>query len=362
LCVQTPDVGYVHVFTYEKYERSNAMPSERVLLVDDALFDLHAASANHPERPARLDAARAGMRRSGVATEQLPPVDADRALLERVHSAAYLDKLIQLRGARGMLDPDTYISPHSVEAALRAAGGVSAIGTALGNRTANRAIALVRPPGHHALPNKAMGFCLINNVAVGAEAARLAGRKRVAIVDIDVHHGNGTQAIYWRDPNVLYVSTHQFPFYPGTGDLRERGEGEGLGSTVNVPLSEGADDVVYAEAMDEVVIPALKAFAPEVVLISAGFDAFVGDPLAAMAVTADGFAYMVSAIARAADDLSAPVGMVLEGGYDLAGLEACVDAAARALNGAPARDPRDHPMSGRHRVEIERASAALEEA
>lgn len=337
------------------------MPSERVLLVDDALFDLHAATANHPERPARLDAARSGVRRAGIASELLPPVDVERALLERVHTPAYIDKLMLLRGVRGMLDPDTYISPHSIGAAMRAAGGLATIGTALATGAASRAIALVRPPGHHALPNKAMGFCLINNVAVGAEAARAAGAKKIAIVDIDVHHGNGTQAIYWRDPSVLYVSTHQFPFYPGTGDVRERGEDAGLGATVNVPLSEGAGDVVYAEAIDEVVIPALRAFQPEVVLISAGFDAFVGDPLAAMAVTADGFAYMVAAIARASDEMSAPVGMVLEGGYDLAGLEACLESSSRALMGAAARDPRGQPISGRHRVDIERASAAREE-
>jgi len=336
--------------------------SEKVLLVDDELFDLHAASANHPERPARLDAARAGLRATGIAFERLPPVDAPRPLVERVHSPAYLDKLELLRGVRGMLDPDTYVSPHSIEAAMRAAGGVGAIGEALAKREASRAVALVRPPGHHALPGKAMGFCLINNVAVGAEAARAAGVTKVAIVDIDVHHGNGTQAIYWRDPNVLYVSTHQFPFYPGTGDVRERGEDAGVGTTVNVPLSEGAGDVVYADAIDEVVVPSLVSFEPELVLISAGFDAFVADPLAGMAVTADGFAYMVSAIARAADELGAPVGMVLEGGYDLAGLESSVDAATRALMGEPARDPRDHPMSGRHRVEIERAARAREGA
>jgi len=334
---------------------------EKVLVVDDALFELHGASANHPERPARLEAARAGLKAAGIATEQLPPVDATRELLERVHAPSYLDRLETLRGARGMLDPDTYLSPHSVESAVRAAGGLGALGEALATGAAKRGIALVRPPGHHALPDKAMGFCLLNNVAIGAEGARRAGKKRVAIVDIDVHHGNGTQAIYWRDPDVLYVSTHQHPFYPGTGDLRERGEGPGLGSTVNVPLSEGADDVVYAEAIDEVVVPAVTAFRPEVVLISAGFDAFVNDPLASMAVTADGFAFMVAAIARAADELGAPVGMVLEGGYDLPGLEACVRASSRALAGGHARDPRDHPMSGRHRVDIARAASARED-
>lgn len=333
---------------------------DRVLVVDDALFDLHAATANHPERPARLDAARAGLRAAGLSTEQLPPVDAARALLSRVHAEPYLNRLDDLRGARGMLDPDTYMSPRSIDAAVRAAGGVGAIGAALATGESLRGIALVRPPGHHALPNKAMGFCLLNNIAVGAEAARAAGARRVAIVDIDVHHGNGTQAIYWRDPDVLYLSMHQHPFYPGTGDLRERGEGPGLGSTINVPLSEGADDAVYANAVEEVVTPAVRAFRPDVVLVSAGFDAFVADPLAGMAVTAEGFAFVVSAIGRAADDVGAPVGMVLEGGYDLAGLEECMRAASRALMGEGARDPRDHPMSGRHRVEIERAAAARE--
>lgn len=332
---------------------------DKVLVVDDALFELHGASANHPERPARLEAARAGLRAARLSTEQLPPVDASRELLERVHAPAYLDRLETLRGARGMLDPDTFVSPHSVEAALRAAGGVGALGELLA-KGERRGIALVRPPGHHALPGKAMGFCLLNNVAVGAEAARRAGAKRVAIVDIDVHHGNGTQAIYWSDPDVLYVSTHQYPFYPGTGDLRERGEGPGLGTTVNIPLSEGADDVVYAEAVDEVVVPSLATFRPDVVLISAGFDAFINDPLAGMAVSPEGFAFMVSRIARAADGLGAPVGMVLEGGYDLPGLESCVRAAALALAGEPALDPRNHPMSNEHRLDVERAAQARE--
>ncbi len=241
--------------------------SEKILLVDDALFDLHAASANHPERPARLEAARAGFARAGVAAERLPPVDADRTLLERVHDPAYLDRLDTLRGTRGMLDPDTFFAPQSIEAAVRAAGGAGALGEALHRGEAQRGVALVRPPGHHAMPSRAMGFCLINNVAVAAEAARRAGAQRIVIVDIDVHHGNGTQAIYWRDPDVLYVSTHQYPYYPGTGSVHERGEGAGLGATLNVPLSEGADDAVYADAIDEVVVPAVSAFRADLVLV-----------------------------------------------------------------------------------------------
>lgn len=350
----TPDSGRAIV---------TPMPgSEKVLVVDDALFELHGASANHPERPARLEAARAGLKSAGLATELLPPVDAARDLLERVHESTYLDRLESLRGTRGMLDPDTYLSPHSVDAAFRAAGGVGALGEALFKRESLRGIALVRPPGHHALPDQAMGFCLLNNVAVGAEAARRAGARRVAIVDIDVHHGNGTQAIYWRDPDVLYLSTHQYPFYPGTGDLRERGEGPGLGTTVNVPLSDDANDAVYAQAMQDVVTPALEAFRPELVLISAGFDAFINDPLAGMAVTPAGFAFIVSSIARTADGLGAPVGMVLEGGYDLIGLETCMRAASRALMGEAAPDPRRGPISSAHRFDIERAAAAREGA
>ncbi len=334
--------------------------SEKILLVDDALFDLHAASANHPERPARLEAARAGFARAGVAAERLPPVDADRTLLERVHDPAYLDRLDTLRGTRGMLDPDTFFAPQSIEAAVRAAGGAGALGEALHRGEAQRGGALGRPPGHHAMPSRAMGFCLINNVAVAAEAARRAGAQRIVIVDIDVHHGNGTQAIYWRDPDVLYVSTHQYPYYPGTGSVHERGEGAGLGATLNVPLSEGADDAVYADAIDEVVVPAVSAFRADLVLVSAGFDAFQRDPLASMAVTAEGFAYMIAALARTADEAGAPIGMVLEGGYDLGGLEACLFAATRALVESSAPDPRSRPISGRHRVEIQQALASRE--
>jgi acetoin utilization deacetylase AcuC-like enzyme len=269
---------------------------EALLLVDDALFDEHAPTSNHPERPARLQAARSGVRRSGVATRALEARDAPRALLETVHTPAYLDALEKLRGVRGMLDPDTYVAPKSIEAAIRAAGGAASLGEALA-RGERRGVALVRPPGHHAESDHAMGFCLLNNVALAAEGARRAGAKKVAIVDIDVHHGNGTQSMFWRDPDVLYVSTHQWPFYPGTGAVDERGEGPGEGATVNVPLSAEADDDVYLEAMHRVIEPVLKAFRADVVLLSGGFDAFEGDPLAMMSLTPGGYAAIVGAIA-----------------------------------------------------------------
>lgn len=326
----------------------------RILVVDDALFEQHAALANHPERPARLLAAREGLLRAGVASERLPPRDASPILLSRVHTEPHLALLASWRGRRGMIDPDTYVSPHSIDAAIRAAGGAEALTEALIRGEASRGVALVRPPGHHAEPDRAMGFCLINNVAVAAEAARAAGVARVAIVDIDVHHGNGTQKAFYRDPNVLYVSLHQWPFYPGTGNANERGEGPGLGATVNVPLSEGADDAVYVEAFGRVVLPALRAFRPGIILVSAGFDAFVADPLASMTVSAEGYAWMVSAMELVAEELSIPMGLVLEGGYDLEGLAACVASSTRALVGERPK-PSSGPISGRHRIDIERA-------
>lgn len=326
----------------------------RILLVDDALFEQHAALANHPERPARLLAAREGIARAGVETERLPPRDVSPVLLSRVHTEEHLARLESWRGRRGMLDPDTFVAPASIDAAVRAAGGAEALAEALAHGTASRGVALVRPPGHHAEPDRAMGFCLINNVAVAAEAARAAGLDRVAIVDIDVHHGNGTQKIFYRDPDVLYVSLHQWPFYPGTGAAAERGEGPGVGATLNVPLSEGADDAVYVEAFQRVVLPALRTFAPKMLLVSAGFDAFVADPLASMTVSAEGYAWMVSAMERVAEECSAPMGLVLEGGYDLEGLAACMASSTRALLGERP-PPSTGPISGRHRIDIARA-------
>jgi acetoin utilization deacetylase AcuC-like enzyme len=327
-----------------------------VLLVDDVLFEQHASSSNHPERPARLAAARAGVQHSGVATRRMDPVDATRAQLVAVHTADYLDSLERLRGVRGMIDPDTYVAPKSIEAALRAAGGAGALGAALARKESLRGVALVRPPGHHAEADRAMGFCLLNNVAVAAAAAREAGARRVAIVDIDVHHGNGTQDIFWRDPDVLYASLHQWPFYPGTGAVDERGEGAGLGTTINVPLSEGAGDDVYREAMRRVIGPALRKFDADVVLVSGGFDAFEHDPLASMLVTPAGFASIVAHIGAVAGDR--PLGLVLEGGYDLAGLEACMAAATRALVDDGHVDAAQRAPGATHQHEIDRAAVA----
>jgi acetoin utilization deacetylase AcuC-like enzyme len=251
--------------------------------------------------------------------------------LELVHDARFVEALDALRGKTGFLDPDTYVSPHSIEAARRAAGGLVALVDAM-IETAQPGVALLRPPGHHARPGRAMGFCLLNNVAVAAAHARKSGIARVAIVDWDVHHGNGTQEAFYDDPSVLYVSTHQFPFYPGTGAVGETGEGEGKGYTINIPLRAGEGDGEYRAAFDRIVSPALEAFAPELILVSAGFDAAARDPLAEMNVSAEGFAYMARALAEQAKRTAkGRIAMVLEGGYDLVALE---EGLAHAIDGA----------------------------
>jgi acetoin utilization deacetylase AcuC-like enzyme len=236
---------------------------------------------------------------------------ASREQVERCHSAAYLDRLEALEEPT-LLDPDTVASSTSYEAALLAAGcALTAVD--------RDGFALVRPPGHHALPERAMGFCLVDNVAVAARYAQTElGIERVAIVDWDVHHGNGTQEIFWEDASVFFASLHQWPFYPGTG-----GPGEENETTLNVPLPAGSDDDDYLLAFDELVEPAVRAFEPELVLVSAGFDAHVADPLAGMHVTAEGFRQL----ARRSAGLAPRVAAVLEGGYDVRTLPTLVQAA-----------------------------------
>jgi acetoin utilization deacetylase AcuC-like enzyme len=300
-----------------------AARARHVLLVDDARFDRHAPLGHHPERPERLSAARAAIAKSAAAFERVTPRPATDDELARVHTPRFLDALSKLRGEKGYLDADTYVSADSVEIARLAAGSLVEMVDALIAGPSQRGVALLRPPGHHARPARAMGFCLLNSIAVAAAHARARGLKRVAVVDWDVHHGNGTQEMFWHDPGVLYVSTHQFPFYPGTGDVDETGEGEGTGYTVNVPLSAGGGDAVYASAFERVVLPVVESYAPELILVSAGFDASARDPLAQMQLSPEAFGWMGRELARIADASAAGrIALVLEGGYDLVALEA----------------------------------------
>ncbi len=269
------------------------------------------------------------------------PADADR--LVRVHGAAYLERLrLVCESGGGHLDEDTYATPESWDAALLAAGaGLEAV-EALAADDAGVGFVAVRPPGHHALPDQSMGFCLINNVAVSAQALVDAG-ERVLIVDWDVHHGNGTQAIFWDEPDVLYVSLHQWPCYPGTGRPGEVGSHRARGTTLNVPLPPGATGDVVRHACERLVGPAVDEFGPTWVLVSAGFDAHREDPLADLALSSGDFADLAAVVADYAPGPGRLV-LFLEGGYDLTALRSSVTASLGRLVGAPA--PREPATSG----------------
>ena len=314
------------------------MPSRpSAWLVDDVRFDAHvlggtAHPAYHPERPERLLAARGAVLGTDVEWTNVPAVEATVEDLVRVHDPHYIETLDKLRGESGYLDADTYVAPGSVVAARLAAGGAVALVDRLIDSDVRQGVALLRPPGHHARPGQAMGFCLLNSVAVAAAHAISRGLRRVLVVDWDVHHGNGTQEMFLRSPEVLYASLHQFPFYPGTGAADETGEGDGLGFTLNVPLAAGGGDDVYRSAFEQALLPVAAEFAPELVLISAGFDASARDPLAQMRVSSDAFGWMGKALRQVAGtSAGGRVALLLEGGYDLVGLEAGLASAIRGV-------------------------------
>jgi acetoin utilization deacetylase AcuC-like enzyme len=336
----------------------------RIHVADDPLFDQHRSRGYHPERPERLGAARRAVERcaaAGIAAQPLGARDATHAEIAKAHAEGYLAELAALAGHHAALDPDTYLAPSSVAAAYRAAGAAIALTEALIDDAETKAgVALLRPPGHHATRAAGMGFCLLNNVAVAAYAALAKGLGRVAIVDWDVHHGNGTQDIFWTDPRVLYVSLHEAPLYPGSGAREETGAGAGEGYTVNVPLSEGATDAVYGLAFEEVVLPALRAFAPELVLVSAGFDAHERDPLASMRLTEAGYGWMGAALGEVARaSAGGRIGILLEGGYDLSAVEASLAASILGAVRGEAASELGGEVTRRHREEIAGARAVM---
>ena len=311
---------------------------QRVLFYDDPLFREHDTGHGHPERPDRLDAVRQGLRDHGLEAHLMPGV-ARRATTEhllRVHTEEHVARVGSTSGRSFRFDPDTTAGPRSYDAALLAAGSViDAVDRVLAGE-ADRAFCAVRPPGHHAEAGRAMGFCLFNNVAIGAAHALARGLSRVLIVDWDVHHGNGTQDIFYEDPRVLYVSSHAYPFYPGTGALDEMGEGKGVGFTVNLPLPSGTGDRQYARLYRDIVAPIGNAYAPQLVMVSVGFDPHTLDPLAGMAVTERGFAELTDVCLGIAEWGSEGKAIfVLEGGYDLGAIAASSAAVVRGLLGHP---------------------------
>ena len=327
-------------------------------LIASERFEEHVTPPGHPERMERAQVFTAVAERwARAGTTTIEPRAASPEELARVHDAAYLDSIASIAGRAVRLDADTYTSPESVEiAALAAGAAVQAAEHALTH--AEPACALVRPPGHHAERDRAMGFCLYNNIAVAAAAARARGIDRVAIVDIDVHHGNGSQWMFYDDPAVLYVSSHQYPFYPGTGAAHETGTGAGKGFTVNVPLEAGATDADYLLAYTAIVLPVLEQFQPALTLISAGFDAHERDPLASMRMTSDGFGAIVGGLASIAMRHGS-LGLVTEGGYDLTALEESLDASLAAIQGTGAGLVASHSVAA---PRGERAVAAVRAA
>ena len=292
----------------------------------------HDTGQGHPERPDRIRAVMEALSADAFAgLDRREAPQAEPGQLSRAHSAAFVEALLNAVPAEGRVrvDPDTVMSADSGEASLRAAGAMVAAVDAVMAGDADNAFCAVRPPGHHAEAERSMGFCLFNNVAVGALHAREElGADRVAVVDFDVHHGNGTQAMFEADPSLFFASTHEFPLYPGTG----RAEETGCGNVVNVPLRPGSGSAEFRAGMERGVFPALKAFAPDLILVSAGFDAHERDPLATLRLVEDDYAWVTEKLCGIADEVcGGRLVATLEGGYDLDALSASVAAHVEVL-------------------------------
>ena len=280
----------------------------------------------HPERPARIDAVMHAVRAAQAPVEEAVPAATED--LERVHPPGFLAAIRELcEAGGGAIDMDTVVSERSYDAAVVASGAATAAVDAVLAGDAGAAFCLGRPPGHHAEAARAMGFCLVNHAAVAAGHARAAGVERVAVLDWDAHHGNGTQAIFWDDPAVLYVSLHQYPFYPGTGGRAERGGGAGEGATLNIPLAAGTSERGFTDAFHYEALPALREFDPGLLIVSAGFDAHRDDPLCNLGLSSAAFGDLT----RAVREIGAGPVLILEGGYDLTALFESVSEVLAAL-------------------------------
>jgi acetoin utilization deacetylase AcuC-like enzyme len=302
----------------------------------------------HPERPERVEVLRQSLKDTGWwdAFPHLAPLSLDTSVIAEIHAPSYLDSLERHCKAGARLDADTYTTPASWELALNAAGGAAAVARAVWTGEARRGFALTRPPGHHATIHRGMGFCLLNNVAIAAEyllSGSLKGgsnAERLAIIDLDLHHGNGTQDVFWQREDVFYISTHQFPHYPGSGDLDEIGAGPGEGFTANFPMPPFTGDRGFRTVMDSLILPLLDRFEPQMLLVSFGFDPHWRDPLGYLMLSAAGYGDLVASLVAWADaKCQGRIALFLEGGYDLDAGAACVQTAAAALLGEPRIDP-----------------------
>lgn len=315
----------------------------KTAVLKDPLFLEHDPGYDHVESPERLSAIYQALAREEADAFFYPECEpASYADLAANHTAAHIDRVAETAGKQfDVLDPDTHTSPRSYEAAVLAAGAVITGLKLVASGQADNAAALVRPPGHHAEADRAKGFCLFNNIAIGARyGLKHLGMERILILDWDLHHGNGTQHSFYDTDQVLYCSTHQYPHYPGTGGLKETGAGKGEGYTLNVPLPGGQGDQDFARIMTELVAPVARQYRPDCIMISAGYDTHVSDPLGGMAVTATGFAGMTRILADLATELcGGRLVLVLEGGYNLQGLADGVLASLHEMAGEGGLSP-----------------------
>jgi acetoin utilization deacetylase AcuC-like enzyme len=296
----------------------------------------------HPERPERVEAIRLALQQASWWDRypHLEPLALSNEILQAVHSPQYLS-ILQTACQRGQrLDMDTYTTPQSWELTLRSAGGAAALAAEVWKKEAHSGFALTRPPGHHATRERGMGFCLLNNVAIAAEfLLRQETAQRLAIVDLDLHHGNGIQEAFYRRVEVFYLSTHQSPFYPGTGFLEERGAGLGYGTNANLPLPPFSGDEAFRSAMQDFILPLLEKYAPDMLLVCVGFDTHWKDPLGSLLLSAHGMYGLIESLNRfARQNCEGRIALFLEGGYDLQAGAACAQALTAALLGQSYRD------------------------
>ncbi len=312
------------------------MESMKTGICTDPLFLEHDTGLGHPESKERLISILSFLESKSYFKDLrlFSPISAGVEDLERAHSTHHVKNILSLKGKKGYLDGDTPYSEGTSEAALLSAGSGLVLADKMIDGSIQNGMAIVRPPGHHAEKNAAMGFCLLNNVAVTARYLQAKGFAKISIVDWDVHHGNGTEEIFYEDDSVFFISTHQYPFYPGTGNAEDKGKGKGEGYNLNLPLQRGSGDEHYISLFKERVIPELEKFQPDVILISAGFDAHKKDPLAGMELSTHGYERLTRLLKQSSEDLcQGRLISFLEGGYDLKALAESVEVHVAALSG-----------------------------